>query len=458
MSRPLFVLVLAVGCFASSSSLASPTQWPDVSGPVQNVRLGGNDVALVAGVGRPFVLPPIPGASEVATDWYRFLVEGRGIPVEQAVLLRDGDVTRETLLAEATRLRKSLKPGGTFWIVFVGHGAPSLNGKDGLLLGVDVQPTIRSIEDRGLSQQALLQAAGASHVVAIIDACFSGVRSDGSGEALVPGAQATLPLRRVAPAPPSVTILQASDTVAGPLPGHDRPAFSYLLLGAARGWADDDGDGVVRIKDAFVFAKKALAVTVRDRTQVPSLFGAGDLVLNTKARERGPSLREAVTAVRPATARATDDNDTFDRVAAEGAFKKRRVVATGDGFVRGIYATEVDEGSIIKQGEPFAPEAASVVRDITGRTAIATTAGVGVGVAGVVVGALGGAGIALASGGDQTLGVPLALVGALLGTIPGLILGVVLSPSDADRSRLSSARSDVAEAINVADRRELGLE
>lgn len=164
--------------------------------------------------------------------------------------MRDADVTKETLLAEAARLQEVRRPGGTFWIVFVGHGAPAISGTDGLLLGVGVQPTIRSVEYRGLSQQSLLAAASSDNVVAIFDACCSGGRSDGSGQPLVPGAQATLPVRRAATT--TVTaILQASESVAGPRPGHDRPAFGYVLLGGRRGWAGDDGDGVVRVADAF---------------------------------------------------------------------------------------------------------------------------------------------------------------------------------------------------------------
>jgi len=461
-------LLLLVSSLATAPALASTTMtWPSVSGPLPNARIGKNDVVLVAGVGRPFVLPPIPGATENATDWYRFFVEGRGVPVERAVLLRDADVTKENLLAEAARLRGLVKAGGTFWLVFIGHGAPALSGDDGLLLGVDVQATVRSIEERGLPQSTLLATAGAGHlpVVAIVDACFSGVRSDGSGQPLVPGAQATLPVRRVPPSSSTLTLLSASEQVAGPLPGHDRPAFSYLLLGAVRGWADDDGDGVVKIGEAFAYSKKMLGLAVRERSQVPNLVGRDDVVLFRGARERGPDPARLVTDTLPTpptttrTRPSTSGRDTFDRVAAEEAWKKRRVVATSTGFVRGAYATAVDEASILREGASVAPEAAAVVRDVSGRSGFATTAGIGVGVGGVLVGGLGG-GLALASvaNGDIGAGIVGGFLGSLLGITAGVMSWVALAPSEADLTRLSSARGDVAEALNVAERRRLGLD
>ena len=61
----------------------------------------------------------------------------RKVPTVQT--LRDTEATRETITRSAA-IAAAVKPGGTLWFVFVGHGAPSARGDDGLLLGVDVQP------------------------------------------------------------------------------------------------------------------------------------------------------------------------------------------------------------------------------------------------------------------------------------------------------------------------------
>ena len=55
-------------------------------------------------------------------------------------------------------------------------------------------------------------------------------------------------------APTNVTVLTAAtaDQVAGPLPGAARPAFSYLVLGGLRGWADSDHNGRVTAGETVV--------------------------------------------------------------------------------------------------------------------------------------------------------------------------------------------------------------
>ncbi len=465
-----FAAVLPTLLAMLSSSAALAARWPDVSTPASTTKIGKDDVVLVAGVGKPFVLPEIPGAADVATDWYRFFVDGRGVPVDRAVLLRDTDVTKESLLAEAERLRGLRRGQGTFWLIFVGHGAPSTSGNDGLLLGVDVQPTIRSIESRGLAQRELLHAAGGDEgvpIVAVFDACFSGVGSDGSGRPLVPGSQATLPVRR-APPPKRVTVLQASEAVAGPLPGHNRPAFSYLLLGAVRGWADDDGDGSVKVAEAFAWVKKTITTTVRDRSQIPSLVGPADVVWSRGARERAPNVdtgRRIVDTPRaPAEPRREREvalrapaADTFDRVAAEEAFTKRRLGATSSGFVRGAYATAVDEARVVETGQRYAPEAAKVITDVSGRHNVGVVGGVGVGAATALVAGSAGAYVLSNGGSEIGLGVVGGFLGGLLGITAGVLTGVALAPSEADEARLSSARSDLADAVNTEERRRLGL-
>ena len=56
------------------------------------------------------------------------------------------------------------------------------------------------------------------------------------------------------------TILSAGehDQFAGPLPGSlpyaDRPAFSYLTLGAMTGWGDENKDGVVTVQETIRYS------------------------------------------------------------------------------------------------------------------------------------------------------------------------------------------------------------
>jgi formylglycine-generating enzyme required for sulfatase activity len=184
-----------------------------------------------------------------------------------------------------------VQPGGRLWLVYIGHGAPSESGDDGLLVGVDAQQTPESIADRGLPRGQLLRAVEAAlpagaEVVLVQDACFSGKTSRGD---LAPG---MAPLKVVSAAlGAKVTVLSGarSDEYAGPLPDGTRPAFSYLVLGALRGWGDADGDGVVTAGEAVGYANRALLQTVTGRSQTAERAGA-DLPLGRAGRERGPDL------------------------------------------------------------------------------------------------------------------------------------------------------------------------
>lgn len=452
------------------SAVAATVSWPPVDGPSRAAAVNARDVVVVAGVSRSFVLPPIAGAADNATDWYRFFT-GRGLPVERAHLLRDGDVTKENLLAEVKAARAQLAPGGTFWLVFIGHGAPSPAGDDGLLLGADVQPTIRSVESRGVSQRELLELAGhdGATVVAVFDACFSGAASDGSGMPLVPGSQATLPVRRARPAAQQ-TVLQASERVAGPLPGHNRPAFSYLLLGAARGWADANNDATVTLGEAFSWTSQVLTVAVRDRDQRPVLVGPDDVVLSKKVRERGPRLDEMVAA--PAVEREPADPEpevrtsssrrdprTFDVVAAQRAYEKKRLTPTGDGFARGVAGEKVALAQLRTTATKTAPGAVQVIDEVDGKGTQALVTGLVVGGVITASGAAIGAGSSISEGTTAAAygGALGATIGGVLGVITGLVTWGTMAPTSSDQARVSAARGEIAETMNSAERDRLGL-
>src|SRR5205814_7159532 len=56
---------------------------------------------------------------------------------------------------------------------------------------------------------------------------------------------------------PSITFSVAK---ASPLPGASRPALSYLLMGALRGWGDRDHDGRVTSREAASYINAMLTL------------------------------------------------------------------------------------------------------------------------------------------------------------------------------------------------------
>src|SRR5262249_1044993 len=160
------------------------------------------------------------------------------------------------------------------------------DGQGGVLLGCDVQQSTDSLYARSLTQSDLLKALGAgkaAKTVLIVDACFSGRTEQGS---LVPGAQPVV-ISKAPPVPSKLLLFSAgqSNEFAGALAGLKRPAFSYLMLGALRGWGDGDGDGKVTADEAVTYARDTLRAVVTNRNQTPDVQGNRKTILVASVSE-----------------------------------------------------------------------------------------------------------------------------------------------------------------------------
>jgi len=282
---------------------AQDATWPDLARPPSvSAGDGSRDAALVIAIEDYAFAQDIPGARANGLDWVQWLKQTRRVGMVKPLFNEQG--TKEGILTAAEQMASRVQPGGRLWVVYIGHGSPSRTGDDGLLIGVDAQQTAESLETRGLPRQELLSAVEGrlpsdSEVVLLLDACFSGKTSSGD---LAPG---LAPLKAVgAVLGPRATVLTAArgDQYAGPLSDGRRPAFSYLVLGALRGWGDRDGDGSVSAREAVAYADDALVQTITGRAQTPTLEGP-DLALGRSGEESGPDL--TALAVGGATAPVT---------------------------------------------------------------------------------------------------------------------------------------------------------
>ena len=277
------IAAFGLGIYSQSepTALADNATWPSIQTAPQVQGDASKDAALIIGIEDYAFVPKVEGAAANARDWFTFLVEGQKMPISRAHLLRNRDGTREQILDLAKRVAGEVEPGGKLWVVFVGHGAPSADGKDGILVGVDAQQTASGLYARSIAQHELLDAVAGgmqSNTIFVIDACFSG--RTGSGAPLAPGLQPLIRVKESAPPKAgrtATTILSAghADQFAGPLPGVNRPAFSYLVLGALRGWGDKTGKGTVTAEDASDYASSRLqsyrsAVCRRPRSRAPT--------------------------------------------------------------------------------------------------------------------------------------------------------------------------------------------
>ncbi|MBM3270147.1 MAG: hypothetical protein FJZ01_21135 [Candidatus Sericytochromatia bacterium] len=156
---------------------------------------------------------------------------------------------------------------------------------------MDAQQKAESLQVRSLRRGELLGALGeslASRIVVVLDACFSGRGSD--GDAIAPGPQPLPAVQALDRPDPRMVVLTAArgDQFAGALPGAARPAFSYLVLGGLRGWAD--GGGRITAGALWRYSTDALRATLRGREQTPDLIGDEATVVARSSAERAPDL------------------------------------------------------------------------------------------------------------------------------------------------------------------------
>jgi formylglycine-generating enzyme required for sulfatase activity len=266
--------------------------WPALLDPGAPQGGGEKDAALIVGIENYFVVEDVPGAHANALEWHTFLRENKKVPYVK--WLKNEEGTRENMEAQLDETLKRVKPGGKLWFIYVGHGAPLDGGKDGGLVGVDGQQNAVSIQARSLPREVLLQKIQRQGVpaVVVLDACFSGRAQ--TGASLAPGLQPLVPVKGLDSGKVLLLTAAGSDQYAGPLPGAKRPAFSYLALGALRGWADQDGDGKVTGSEVRQYTDDTLSQLLNDRNQTPQMSGYDAVLSSGRGLEGGPSLSKVM--------------------------------------------------------------------------------------------------------------------------------------------------------------------
>jgi hypothetical protein len=321
---------------ANTAAAGSDALWPDISRPSTATYAGFGDAAVVIGISDYDRLSDVPGAEQNAEDWYTWLTKGRGISPSKVQLIEDSAATKETIEAAAKKASAQVQAGGTLWFIYIGHGAPAVSGRDGVLVGSDARPTADSLYARSVSQSELLaslEEGKQKQTVAIMDTSFSG--KDATGQPLVPGLQPLIPTTALNTRSATVLSAGASDQFAGSLPGADRPAFSYLILGGLRGWADKNNDGRVSAKEVLDYSQEALGGTVSGRAQVPGGNGAMSMML-AQGRERGPDLANIRLRVRGAQAMNGMDNKI-------AALEQKRAEAQKEAMAASRLSQEIQE-------------------------------------------------------------------------------------------------------------------
>ena len=321
-----------VGVVAARSEVWAAEGWPALEASAAK-RVGGGeqDAAVIVAIGDYVWLPDVPGAVENGLAWEKYLSDTRGVPSVR--LLRNQKGTKEYIEKALDDAAKDVGPNGTLWFVFIGHGAASADRADGVLVGSDAQQEFSAFYPRAMPRADVVKRLGGrgKQRVLVLDACFSGRTA--TGESILGDKQPIVPVSLSAL--PQAVVLSAAgaDEMAGGLPesARPRPAFSYLVLGAMRGWGDGaDGtapDGVVDANEAVAYARKALRRLDATRQQTPETSGSATLAKS--AGEKGPDLGAMLAGLTPSGASGASgawtppsgDDPIAKALAAEAALK-----------------------------------------------------------------------------------------------------------------------------------------
>ena len=278
------------------AGLVRAMDYPDLTRPAPVIAStpGANDAAIIVAIEDYYDLEDIPGARTNADAWATYFLKTTKIPVTRVRLLKDTRARKEVIEREIAEVRASMPSGGRLWFVFIGHGMADANKQGHLLMhGALKESGVLTIPGASLPQRELLAALESRsdvQPIVVLDACYSGAGR--GGQKLVPDMGAVMD---VAPSQPkSALIFTASSgaETAGWLKDRRLPAFSYMFLGALRGWADADRDGSVNDVELHQWTLDHLKVVAQGQT--PQRFRGGPALNFAVPDESGPDFADFI--------------------------------------------------------------------------------------------------------------------------------------------------------------------
>ena len=102
--------------------------------------------ALIAAIEDYTYVPDLPGARSIGTAWLTWLTKSRGVKPVNVRTLFDAAATADVVERKAREAAALVGSRGTLWVVFIGHGAATSSGNDGLLVAVDAQESAQGVD------------------------------------------------------------------------------------------------------------------------------------------------------------------------------------------------------------------------------------------------------------------------------------------------------------------------
>jgi len=251
------------------------------------VQQSRDAVAIIIGIENYRRVAKADFANADAKEFYTYASRALGIKPENIKLLvDDGADLSDVLDAFQNWLPLKVNKGKTdVYVFYSGHGYPSQDGKGLYFLPFNVDSKIL---DRTSVKQievvAALQRAQAKSVTMFIDACYSGQTRN--GDVLVAGIKPVFIKADDKAYPPEFTVITASaaDQFSSASPDLKHGIFSFYLMKALEGDADENNDGRLTSGElqrylSEMVGRQAMGL---NRSQNTQLFGNADRVLMTR--------------------------------------------------------------------------------------------------------------------------------------------------------------------------------
>lgn len=218
-----------------------------------------NDWGLIIGIEDYAHLPSVEYAKKDALIMRDYFMKVLGVPEKNIIHLLDVDATKARIEGYLRNyIPNNVSKDTTLYVYFTGHGAPDMEGGDPYLVPYDGDTLF--IAQTGYSLETFykdLNNLDVERVFIFLDSCFSGAASR-AADMLIPGVKpALLHVKDVALHSDEIISFSASQT--GQISNTYREAkhglFTFFLLRALRGDADDNDDHLVSVKEVYNFVK-----------------------------------------------------------------------------------------------------------------------------------------------------------------------------------------------------------
>lgn len=267
--------------------VAPPAAAVAVSGPAAGaepaLQLRGNRWAVIVGVSayEDGAIPSLRFADRDAQAFYDFLVSERagagGFDPENVRLLLNEDASYRNIRSALFTFLKNATPDDQVIIYFAGHGAPDPQRLQNLYLLTadtdlaDIAGTAFPMDDVNRAVQALY----ARDVLVITDACHSaGVGGQVATRDISVNQINTAFLQQLNSSSGGIAIFTASGanqlSQEGEQWGGGHGVFTYHLLEALNGAADEDGDQIVTLTEAMEYTR-ARVRSATQNAQIPTI-------------------------------------------------------------------------------------------------------------------------------------------------------------------------------------------